>query len=195
MKRYACLLLLVCLMLCRGNAWAKAEPHTVAFPPLSLHYDRPAEFFEEALVIGNGRLGATVYGGTREDRLEKHRSSDTGVSLKLSVSADHPGKLIGRIENHSEEAWSYIKNYDFPMLSVKLEDKWYQLPRYPWGAGLIDDFVEITSLAPGEYLYRIYGIEWAYRKLLPGHYMLWENDGPAVEFDVKDEDGKNVIVP
>ena len=70
MKRYACLLLLVCLMLCRGNAWAKAEPHTVAFPPLSLHYDRPAEFFEEALVVGNGRLGATVYGGTSEDRLE-----------------------------------------------------------------------------------------------------------------------------
>ncbi len=34
-----------------------------------LHYDRPAEFFEEALVVGNGRLGATVYGGTAEDRI------------------------------------------------------------------------------------------------------------------------------
>ena len=34
--------------------------------PLVLHYDRPAEFFEEALPIGNGRIGAMVYGGTDE---------------------------------------------------------------------------------------------------------------------------------
>ena len=31
---------------------------------LKLHYDQPATFFEEALPIGNGRLGAMVYGGT-----------------------------------------------------------------------------------------------------------------------------------
>ncbi len=31
----------------------RAEENT-----LTLHYDRPADFFEEALVIGNGRLGA-----------------------------------------------------------------------------------------------------------------------------------------
>ncbi|MBQ9193742.1 MAG: glycoside hydrolase family 95 protein [Bacteroidales bacterium] len=29
---------------------------------LQLHYDRPATFFEEALPLGNGRLGAMVYG-------------------------------------------------------------------------------------------------------------------------------------
>ena len=36
---------------------------------LQLHYDRPAEFFEEALPMGNGRLGAMVYGGVKEERL------------------------------------------------------------------------------------------------------------------------------
>ncbi len=36
---------------------------------LTLHYDRPAEHFEEALVIGNGTLGAVVYGGTHTDRI------------------------------------------------------------------------------------------------------------------------------
>lgn len=36
---------------------------------LVLHYDRPPEFFEEALVIGNGKLGATVYSGIDRDRL------------------------------------------------------------------------------------------------------------------------------
>ena len=36
---------------------------------LMLKYDRPAEFFEEALPLGNGRLGAMVYGGTSIDRI------------------------------------------------------------------------------------------------------------------------------
>ena len=36
----------------------------VSAQPLTLHYDRPARYFEEALVIGNGSLGATVYGRT-----------------------------------------------------------------------------------------------------------------------------------
>ncbi len=30
--------------------------------PLELHYDKPATYFEEALPLGNGRLGAMVYG-------------------------------------------------------------------------------------------------------------------------------------
>ena len=36
---------------------------------MKLRYDQPATFFEEALPIGNGRLGAMVYGGTRQDKL------------------------------------------------------------------------------------------------------------------------------
>lgn len=36
---------------------------------LTLHYDRPAAYFEEALVIGNGTLGATIYGGTQSDKI------------------------------------------------------------------------------------------------------------------------------
>ena len=38
-------------------------------PPLKLWYDRPAEHFEEALVLGNGRAGATVFGGTESDKI------------------------------------------------------------------------------------------------------------------------------
>ena len=36
---------------------------------LLLKYERPAEYFEEALPLGNGRLGAMVYGGTAADRI------------------------------------------------------------------------------------------------------------------------------
>ena len=34
---------------------------------MKLHYDRPAEYFEEALVIGNGTMGATLYGVVKKD--------------------------------------------------------------------------------------------------------------------------------
>ena len=36
---------------------------------LSLMFDRPAQFMEESFPIGNGRLGALVYGGTSSDRI------------------------------------------------------------------------------------------------------------------------------
>ena len=35
----------------------------------TLRYDRPADYFEESLVIGNGMMGASIYGGTNVDRL------------------------------------------------------------------------------------------------------------------------------
>jgi len=41
----------------------------LAAPAQRLAYDRPARFFEEALLIGNGRIGATVYGDVRGERL------------------------------------------------------------------------------------------------------------------------------
>ena len=34
-----------------------------------LHYDRPANVFEESLPLGNGQLGALVYGGVAEERI------------------------------------------------------------------------------------------------------------------------------
>lgn len=37
--------------------------------PLLLHYDRPAQFFEESLPIGNGQLGALVYGGVADEHI------------------------------------------------------------------------------------------------------------------------------
>ena len=38
--------------------------HAQKNPPMRLWYDRPAQYFEESLPIGNGKLGALVYGGT-----------------------------------------------------------------------------------------------------------------------------------
>ena len=38
--------------------------------PMRLWYESPATYFEEALPIGNGRLGAMVYGGVSCDSLQ-----------------------------------------------------------------------------------------------------------------------------
>lgn len=52
------------LFLAMGWAVQAARPSA-----LSLHYDRPAVYFEESLVIGNGNLGAIIYGGCEEERI------------------------------------------------------------------------------------------------------------------------------
>lgn len=36
---------------------------------LTLQENRPAEFFEETFVLGNGNLGATVYGGVKQEKI------------------------------------------------------------------------------------------------------------------------------
>ena len=45
-------------------SWACSSPQ-----PLELHYNGPATYFEEALPLGNGRLGALVYGDPCQFRL------------------------------------------------------------------------------------------------------------------------------
>ncbi len=53
---------LLCLFLLPALSFAQQYP-------LKLWYEKPAEHFEEALVIGNGRSGATVFGGTNSEHL------------------------------------------------------------------------------------------------------------------------------
>ncbi|HEV2124116.1 MAG TPA: glycoside hydrolase N-terminal domain-containing protein, partial [Chloroflexota bacterium] len=45
-------------------------PESVASQELRLWYRRPAEEWLEALPVGNGRLGAMVYGGVGRERLQ-----------------------------------------------------------------------------------------------------------------------------
>ena len=42
--------------------WAQA-------PDRTMYYSQAANHFEEALVLGNGRIGATVHGGIQSDKI------------------------------------------------------------------------------------------------------------------------------
>ena len=44
--------------------------HSVADPALLIWYERPAATWNEALPLGNGRMGAMVFGGTQNERLQ-----------------------------------------------------------------------------------------------------------------------------
>ena len=56
MRKYLLLATLFCQMAMAQNQ-----------APMVLQYDHPASFFEESLPIGNGKLGALVYGGTDDN--------------------------------------------------------------------------------------------------------------------------------
>ena len=55
------------------SACSQAQPAQTNEPePLPervLWFEAPAEHFEEALPLGNGRIGATVYGGIKEEHI------------------------------------------------------------------------------------------------------------------------------
>jgi alpha-L-fucosidase 2 len=58
-------LLLLCWTATLGAAAAKPPP-----TPLRLWYDKPAANWNEALPLGNGRLGAMVFGAPQRERLQ-----------------------------------------------------------------------------------------------------------------------------
>ena len=45
-------------------------PCTAEQSPLKLWFDKPANQWEEALPLGNGRLGAMVHGGITQENLQ-----------------------------------------------------------------------------------------------------------------------------
>lgn len=66
-----------------------AEPAT----PAGIWYDRPAAKWEEALAIGNGRLGAMIFGGIEKERLQLNEI--TIWSGQLEDKADRPEAYKG----------------------------------------------------------------------------------------------------
>lgn len=61
----------------------------------TLHYNRPAEYFEEALVIGNGTLGGIVYGGTAVDKISLNDITLwTGEPCNMNIYSPDAHKTI-----------------------------------------------------------------------------------------------------
>ena len=64
----------------------------------TLHYNKPAEFFEEALVIGNGTMGGIIYGGTEQDKVSLNDITLwTGEPCNMKVYSPDAHKSIPAI--------------------------------------------------------------------------------------------------
>ena len=64
----------------------------------TLQYNKPADFFEEALVIGNGTMGGVVYGGTEHDKISLNDITLwTGEPCNMKVFSPEAYKSIPAI--------------------------------------------------------------------------------------------------
>ena len=63
-------LTVVALAVLAAGAAAVAQPS-----PLTLWYDKPAELWTDALPVGNGRMGAMVFGGAAHERIQFNEST------------------------------------------------------------------------------------------------------------------------
>ena len=70
---------------------------------LTLKYDRPAEYFEEAMVIGNGNLGAVLYGGMSCDRISLNDITLWTGEPDLGADANEVGNHIPLIREMLEK--------------------------------------------------------------------------------------------
>ena len=63
-------LLLVFYSFHQGNSFAQDAP-----TGMKIWFNKPAESWNEALPVGNGRLGAMVFGGVEKERLQLNEES------------------------------------------------------------------------------------------------------------------------
>lgn len=80
----------------------------------TLHYDRPADFFEETLVIGNGRIGGIIYGGTKQDRISLNDitlwTGEPDLTPKKPDAYTHLPEVRAALDNEEyEKADSLVK--------------------------------------------------------------------------------------
>ncbi len=66
-KLLAIVAIAVATILWHGTPLPAAEP---PIEPLSLWYDEPASKWIEALPVGQGRIGAMVFGGIKNERIQ-----------------------------------------------------------------------------------------------------------------------------
>jgi alpha-L-fucosidase 2 len=81
MKRNLFSVALLILLFCKGATFAQSIN--------TLWYNRPAEYFEESLVLGNGKMGASVFGGVLSDKLFLNDATLwTGEPVNANMSPD-----------------------------------------------------------------------------------------------------------
>jgi len=136
----------------RHHAFGKGQVQGAAEPPvgdLVLWYRRPAQRWVEALPVGNGRLGAMVFGGVEKERLQ------------LNVDSLWTGHPVDRVRPGTREALAEARRLLFEGKYVEAEQvvaRRIMGPRLPTGTHtyqtLGDLTIEMAGLDAGVADYR-----------------------------------------
>ena len=90
--------------------WEFKPMTTHQTPPLTLWYRKPAQKWVEALPIGNGRLGAMVFGGVENERLQLNE--DTLWSGGFMTTSPNQSRFASRAPGNPE--WQLSRRTNSP---------------------------------------------------------------------------------
>lgn len=114
--------LLVVLILVEYQAFAQNENN------LKLWYKQPASQWEEALPVGNGHIGAMVFGGVEEELLQLNESTFwSGGPVKTRINPESP-KYLPQIREALLKSADYEKANE---LAKKMQGL-FRNPIYHW---------------------------------------------------------------
>ena len=146
---------IACGALCLASWACRSEQ------PLLLHYNKPATYFEEALPLGNGRLGAMVYGDPCEFRLslnditlwtgEPDRGAEEPVSgwvekVREALDAEDYARadaLQTHLQGHFSETYQ-------PLGKLVLQFPQAQVSHYRRSLNLADATATVSCLRDGK---------------------------------------------
>ncbi len=108
MKKNISIFVVLCAI--AGNVFAQKN-----HPPLKLWYKQPAVIWEDALPVGNGRLGAMIFGYTNTERIQINETSLWGGTARNTNNPasrqylDTVRKLV--LANKIDEAYNLSQKY------------------------------------------------------------------------------------
>lgn len=111
-----------------------------------MRYDKPARFFEEAMVIGNGTIGAIVYGGVDKDRISLNDITLWTGEPEQGVTTPDAYKAIPEIR-------AALDREDYRAAdSLQLKVQGHYSENYQPLGTLTITYKDVDSITPGEYL-------------------------------------------
>src|SRR5574344_1928900 len=94
-------------------------PIVISSANLKLWYNKPATIWQEALPVGNGRMGAMVYGGIGHEQIQLNENTVWGGSpynnyeFKTLSSGCSEFKITGSAAYNKDTSSIYISNIDY----------------------------------------------------------------------------------
>lgn len=111
-----------------------------------MRYDKPARYFEEAMVIGNGTIGAIIYGGVDKDRISLNDITLWTGEPEQGVTTPDAYKAIPEIR-------AALDREDYRAAdSLQLKVQGHYSENYQPLGTLTITYKDVDSIAPGEYV-------------------------------------------